>query len=663
MPDWSPSIGAIVDGDASTFRVWAPERTHVELVLDRPAPQSKRAWNVLPLSRDESGYWSARVDGIGHGARYRFRLDSDPALVFPDPASRAQPDGVHGASMVVDPGRFRWTDSGWNAPPPADLIVYELHVGTFSREGTFRGAIDHLPHLTRLGVTAIELMPVADFPGDRNWGYDGVSLFAPARAYGTPDDLRALVDAAHGHGLAVILDVVYNHFGPDGAYVHAFSPAYFTSAHRTAWGDAINLDGPHCREVRRFFIDNALHWVREYHVDGLRLDATHALHDDGRVHFLAELTGTVRAHAGRPVVIVAEDHRNLACMMRPVESGGYGLDAVWADDFHHQVRVHVARDSEGYYRDYRGTTEDLAATIRQGWFFTGQRSEHLDGPRGTSPSNLPPSSFVICIQNHDQVGNRADGARLHHEIDPAAYRAASALLVLAPQVPLLFMGQEWAASSPFQFFTDHHDRLAPLVTEGRRHEFRDFDAFRDPATLSAIPDPQQPETFLRSRLNWQEIDRTPHGQVLRLYQRLIALRRELVSGGGGCPPFDARALDEHTVLLVLRTAGGANVFTVVRLSGAGTVHVPVVNPHRLLSTEDDAFVSQPLSIDVRTIEAAELRAEAGCCRVAFARPGAVVLHVGSAFPGLSESVVSDEARLRVEGHVPAASVLQPLVRH
>ena len=409
-------------------------------------------------------------------------------------------------------------------PGSIATVFYELHVGTFTPEGTFRGVLERLPYLKNLGITAIELMPVADFPGNRNWGYDGVALFAPARCYGEPGDLRALVDAAHQHGLAVYLDVVYNHLGPDGAYANVFSPHYFTDRHQSPWGSGVNLDGPHSAEVRRFFIENALHWVHEYHIDGLRLDATHAMQDDSPVHFLAELTTTVREQSGRPVLFVAEDHRNLARMLRPVAAGGWGIDAVWADDFHHQARVHVAHDHEGYYADFTGRAEDLATTLRQGWFFSGQHSTFLGGPRGSDPSGLSPKQFVVCIQNHDQIGNRADGARLHHEVDEGTFRALSTLLLLLPQTPLLFMGQEWAASSPFLFFTDHADDLGRKVTEGRRQEFSAFAAFADPARRAAIPDPQDPRTFARSRLQWDEAERDPHARMRRLYQRLLEIR-------------------------------------------------------------------------------------------------------------------------------------------
>ncbi len=611
MPEWFPTLGALVTSRATTFRVWAPERSRVELVIERD--------DVRPLVRDERGYWSASYADVGVAARYRYRLDDDARQTFPDPASRFQPFGVHGPSEVVDPSAFRWTDAGWRPPPLDDTIFYELHIGTFTTAGTFQGAIERLPDLKDLGVTTIELMPVADFPGDRNWGYDGAAIFAPARCYGTPDDLRALVDAAHALGLAVCLDVVYNHLGPDGAYAHAFSPHYFTSSHSSPWGSGVNLDGPHSDEVRRFFIENALYWLCEYHIDALRLDATHALRDRRPRHFLAELTMSVRDHVKRPVLLVAEDHRNLARLLEPLESGGCGLDAVWADDFHHQARVHAARDYESYYRDFSGSTEDIATTLRQGWYFTGQPSSHLGELRGSDPASLRPQQFVVCIQNHDQIGNRADGARLNHEIDPAAYRALSVLLLLAPETPLLFMGQEWAATTPFLYFTDHHEELGRKVTQGRRDEFQAFAAFREQTHRDRIPDPQEFGTFERSRLRWDESNGAPHAGIRRLYRRLLALRREAppVPRGG----FEAHAPDTHTVALWMpRREQPEGRVVIARLSGAAAdVVLPLdveSTPRVLLTSEDRDIVDDSIAIDV--IRASPLRLH-------FERPGAIVL--------------------------------------
>jgi maltooligosyltrehalose trehalohydrolase len=586
----------------------------VDLVLEGPPREAQ------PLDRGPDGFFTGFVAGLRAGVRYRYRLDGHGP--YPDPASRFQPSGVHGPSEVVDPRSFRWSSEEWRGPDPADLILYELHVGTFSPEGTFAGVVPRLQHLVGLGVTALELMPVADFPGDRNWGYDGVSLFAPARCYGRPDDLRRLVDAAHRAGLTVLLDVVYNHLGPDGAYVAEFSPSYFSRSHRTPWGAAMNLDGEGSGAVREFFVENALHWLHEYRVDGLRLDATHALVDDGPRHFLAELGERVRdSVGGRRVVLIGEDNRNLARLLRPEGEGGYGLDAVWSDDFHHQVRRRLAGDHEGYFRDFTGSTDDVAATVRRGWFFTGQESLHHGGPRGTQTSGIDPRRFVFFVQNHDQVGNRALGERLSGQVPAEVWRAAAVLLATVPETPLLFMGQEWACASPFLYFTDHNEGLGRLVTEGRRTEFASFSAFADAEARRRIPDPQDAATFLRSRLDWSEPEREPHASSLRLYRRLLWLRRThpllQEAGWGG---FTIRP-EGKDGLVVQRRAGDRALLVLLRLEGSGSVSIGR-DSHRggyawttLLTTEDDELCRDPLP------PALDLEGPAA----AFARPGGVIL--------------------------------------
>ena len=592
---WSPSLGAWIEKGGVRFRVFAPERSRVELVWEgggAPGPP-------LPLEREDDGHWAAFAEGVGAGTLYRYRLDGEGP--FPDPASRFQPLGVHGPSQVVDPASFSWTDSLWRGVGLQQLVVYEAHVGAFTPAGTFAGTAGRLEDLKDLGVTAIELMPLADFPGRRNWGYDGVDLFAPARCYGTPDDLRRLVDRAHGLGLAVLLDVVYNHLGPDGAYLGVFSRRYFSESHQTPWGAAVNLDGPGSPAVRTFFIENALHWVHEYHLDGLRLDACHALLDDSPRHFLAELQERLRASVGdREVLVIAEDSRNLVRMVLPEAEAGWGLDAVWADDLHHQVRVALAGDRDGYYGDFSGSLADVAATVRDGWFFQGQPSPHFGGPRGTDPTPVPPRRFVVCIQNHDQVGNRALGERLHHQVELAVWRAVSALLLLAPETPLLFMGQEWAASSPFLFFTDHNEELGALVTEGRRREFKGFRAFSDPAARERIPDPQAAATFTRSRLDWSETDREPHASVRRLYRALLARRAEWGLGRLERRDYDVAASDGSLVLRVGRPGEG-RILAVVRLAGRGRSELEPPRERRraggwrlALSTEDPAFAGDPM---------------------------------------------------------------------
>ena len=617
------TLGAVVEEGATLFRVWATDAQQLELVVCGPPGSSRvspsdrdRVLDVRPMTRDASGCWNVSAGDAGAGTLYKFRLDGRESHTFPDPASRYQPFGVHGPSAVVDPGTYRWTDRSWQRPALDRLVFYELHVGTFTREGTFRGVMERLPYLAELGVTAIELMPLADFAGERNWGYDGVALYAPARCYGAPDDLRDLVAAAHAHGLAVFLDVVYNHFGPDGAYATAFSPYYLSDAHESPWGRGVNLDGPHSAEVRRFFIENALHWVSEYHIDGLRLDATHALVDDTRRHFLAELTSTVRAVGDPDVLFIAEDHRNLNTLLVPADAGGYGIDAVWADDFHHQLRVHTAGDREGYYMDYSGSAGDIATTMTQGWFFTGQLSPHWGRPRGTSPRDLTPKQFVVCIQNHDQVGNRADGARLNHQVDAATYRALSTLLLLAPHTPLLFMGQEWASDSPFRFFTDFDAELGRKVTEGRRQEFSAFGAFADPDVRKRIPDPQDAETFRRSQLEWDELRQPAHAVTHALYTRLLWLRAERdVFQERWRGSYAVRPLDAHTVALDYYTG---RLVVIARLTGAGDVSCELPRAATVVLTTEDPPVTGA-RIPIQGEHAA------GALRIHFDRPGAVVL--------------------------------------
>lgn len=618
---WEPSLGARPAGGGVHFAVWAPEAARVEVIRETPG----RAPLAETLEKGDEGVFQGSVAGMGPGDLYRYRIDG--AGPYPDPASRFQPFGVHGPSQVVDPRAFRWTDQAWKGLTLDRLVFYELHVGTFTPEGTFAAAADRLPYLAGLGVTAIELMPVADFPGNRNWGYDGAALFAPARCYGSPDDLRALVNEAHRHHIAVYLDVVYNHFGPDGAYAPVFSKHYFSARHRSPWGAGINLDGEHSAQVRRFFIENALHWIHEYHVDGLRLDATHALVDDSPRHFLAELAAAVRAaseRCGRKVMLVAEDTRNLAAMLLPEAAGGWGLDGVWSDDFHHQMRRCLAGDTDGYFSDFDGTPEAIAATVRQGWFFTGQYSPYFGRLRGTDPAPISPVRCVFFLQNHDQVGNRAFGDRLHHTIELAEWRAATVLLLLAPETPLLFMGQEWAASTPFLYFTDHEPELGRRVREGRRREFTRFRAYADPDVRRRIPDPQAPETFEASRLDWTEIERQPHSSALALYRRLLALRaRDPVFRCSERDCFAVELAGESTLLLRRGRTADRSLLAVIRLKGSGACDlrgVPAADPGpgrrwwRLLTTEDAEFTAEPRPL---TVDPSALAIE-------FARPGAAV---------------------------------------
>lgn len=599
------------------FRVWAPDAGRVELLIEagggRPAP----------MAPSGDGWFELTHPAAGPGTRYRFLVNG--AGPFPDPASRFQPLGVHGPSQVVDPAAFKWTDAAWTGVPLERLVLYELHVGTFTPEGTFLAAAARLPELAALGITAIELMPLADFPGARNWGYDGVAPFAPARCYGQPDDLRTLVNEAHRLGLAVHLDVVYNHLGPDGAYQGSFSGQYYSVTHRTPWGAAINFDGPGSRPVRDYVIANAVAWITEYHLDGLRLDATHAIHDESPRHILTELAGAVHQAArtaGREALVIAEEVRNLAHMVRPPAEGGCGLDAAWSDDFHHQLRRKLTGDADGYFADFSGTAADIAVTAQRGWFYAGQYAEYFGGPRGTDPAGVPASRFVFFLQNHDQVGNRAMGDRLHHVITPAAYRAASTLLLLLPQTPLLFMGQEWAAGSPFLYFTDHNQELGAAVRDGRRAEFARFAAFRDPVARDRIPDPQAAATFSASRLDWSERDREPHRSTLLLYRHLLRLRStEPALRAGDCEVAD---LSDDVLLVRRETPDGAALLAIVCLDGSGRVDLeghpaarlgPGQHWRVLLSTAEVAAPAgaAPLAVTVRP-PAAD-----------FAEPGAVLL--------------------------------------
>ncbi len=593
------------------FRIWAPAADTLALLIDAGHGAAAHA-----PRRTTHGTWELFVPDIGAGARYAYSLDGGGPR--PDPATRFQPDGVHGWSEVIDPSAFIWTDDAWNGIAASQLVLYELHVGAFA--GTFADVESRLGYLRGLGVTAIELMPVADFPGRWNWGYDGVALFAPSRAYGHPDDLRRLVNAAHQAGLAVILDVVYNHLGPEGAYLPLFSPQFLTAAHVTPWGGAVNLDDDGSGMVRRFLIDNARHWILEYHLDGLRLDATHALIDSSERPFVAELAAAVhRTRHPRPFVF-AEDSRNLAQLVEDVEDGGAGLDGVWADDFHHVVRRMLGGAARGYYADYRGDIDELVATLQRGWLFTGQYSEHHRAPRGTDPSSVPMRKAIICVQNHDQVGNRALGDRLHHAVAPAEWRAAVALLLTAPMTPLLFMGQEWATSAPFQFFTDFAPDFGAHVTEGRRREFAAFPEFA-PETGRRIPNPQAISTFEASRLCWSEPRAADHAAVLALHRSLLALRAgQPALQGSDATSCEAHALDDSTVLIVRHPAHAPAhaLAIIVRLRGAGRVAIDSsrwTDIRALFTSEDPAFASDAMP--------PVLDAAAGT--IAFARPGALIL--------------------------------------
>jgi maltooligosyltrehalose trehalohydrolase len=501
------------------FRVWAPLAERVDVKIGD---------QVWPLAQVASGWWEAAVAFAGPGTDYGFVLNGD-GMVLPDPRSLWQPHGVHGLSRVLDQSAFSWTDSTWRAPELKDAVIYELHVGTFTGAGTFAAAAERLEYLKTLGVTHVELMPVAAFPGERGWGYDGVDMFAPQENYGGPDALKHFVNAAHGRGLAVVLDVVYNHLGPSGNYLSRFGP-YFTTSHHTPWGDAVNFEEAGSDEVRRYFIDNAKIWLRGYHFDGLRLDAVHAYMDRSAVHFMEQLTAEVRAlenETGRTYVLIAESDLNDPRVVTERERGGYGMDALWSDDFHHALVALLTGDRGGYYVDF-GRMADLAKALREAFVYDGRYSAYRDRVHGRPVEGLPLWRFLGFAQNHDQVGNRATGDRLNALTTPGRVKIAAALVMAAPFVPMIFQGEEWAASSPFLYFTDHEPDLGLLVSEGRKKEFAAFGWKPE-----AIPDPQDEATFVRSRLKWAEIAEPEHAGVLGWYRELIALRQsapEFVSG-------------------------------------------------------------------------------------------------------------------------------------
>ncbi len=508
-------IGAHYLGDSRCeFRVWAPnaEAAAVKIV----SPQER----VLPMQQQEGGYWQVTDEEIQPGTQYFYQLNKGESR--PDPASNFQALDVHGASQVIDHS-FTWNDSSWSGIPLESMIIYELHVGTFTPEGTFEAIISRLKDLQELGVNAIEIMPVAQFPGDRNWGYDGVYPFAVQNSYGGPEGLKRLVDACHQQGIAVIMDVVYNHFGPEGNYMSHFGP-YFTEAYRTPWGSAMNFDDAQSDNVRNFFIQNALYWLRDYHIDGLRLDAVHAIYDLGAKHFLEELAENVAdlgEQQGRKLYLIAESDLNDPRVVRPVESGGYGIDAQWSDDFHHALHALLTGEQTGYYSDF-GKCEHLAKAYQDTFVYDWKYSPHRQRFHGNSTGDRPFNQFVICIQNHDQVGNRMLGERLSHLVSFEAQKLAAGALLLSPYIPLLFMGEEYGEDAPFIYFVSHSDPdLIRAVRQGRKQEFAAFHAQGEP------PDPESTETFLKSKLNWEKRKEGKHQALWSLYQHLISLRNTI----------------------------------------------------------------------------------------------------------------------------------------
>lgn len=559
-------FGVQLLADGVRFRLWAPDAPAVDLCLEH-------GW--LPMIRAGGGWWERTQPGVGVGARYGYALPQGP--VFPDPASRFNPEDVHCLSLVTDPGAYTWRDRDWKGRPWHEAVLYELHVGSFTPQGSFSAAVEHLDYLVELGVSAVELMPLADFPGRRNWGYDGVLPFAPDASYGTPDELKALVDGAHARGLMVLLDVVYNHFGPEGNYLHLYARDFFSARHHTPWGAAINFDGPGSATVRQFFIHNALYWLEEFHFDGLRLDAVHAIQDDSSPDILEEIATAVGRGPGtqRHIHLVLENDHNAARYLGP---GRYA--AQWNDDFHHAAHVLLSGETDGYYADFaKRPARLLGRCLAEGFAWQGEPSAYRqDARRGEPSAHRPPTAFVPFLQNHDQVGNRAFGERLTALALPRAVKAATAAMLLAPAVPLLFMGEEFGAATPFLFFCDFGPDLAGAVSAGRRQEFSRFARFADPAARQRIPDPGVEETLLRSKLDWACLDLPEHREWLDFHRELLALRRrEIVPRipGTGKKAGSYRLLGPTAVAVEWRLGDGSRLALQVNLGPAPAAAEPV----------------------------------------------------------------------------------------
>ncbi|HKC85329.1 MAG TPA: malto-oligosyltrehalose trehalohydrolase [Blastocatellia bacterium] len=540
-------IGAnILPQGGTHFRVWAPRRQAVEVVIEGGAERGSGS-RTFELAPEGQGYFSGLGRSVGAGALYRFRLDGGDRL-YPDPASRYQPEGPHGPSQVVDPKGFGWTDHDWRGVNLRGQVIYEMHIGTFTREGSWATAARELDELARLGITVVEVMPVADFPGKFGWGYDGVNLYAPTRLYGSPDDFRRFVDRAHAVGLGVILDVVYNHLGPDGNYLREFAQDYFTERYTTDWGAAINFGGENAGPVREYFIANAGYWIDEFHLDGLRLDATQNIYDLSDDHILAAVTRRARSSArGRSIIIVAENESQEAILVRPPEQGGYGIDALWNDDFHHSAMVAMTGRNEAYYTDYLGKPQEFISAVKYGYLYQGQWYRWQEWRRGTPSLKIPRTAFVNFIQNHDQVANSGRGERCHQLTGPGRYRAMTALTLLAHGTPMLFQGQEFAASSPFLFFADHNEKLAPLVRKGRAEFLAQFSSLATPEVQAILDDPGDERTFKRSKLDLSERER--HSAIYEMHRDLLRLRREDAVFGGAAGGVDGAVLGDEAFVL------------------------------------------------------------------------------------------------------------------
>jgi maltooligosyltrehalose trehalohydrolase len=550
-------VGAEVVPGGVSFRVWAPKRRRVDVMVESRDGGARE----VPLAAEAGGYFSGVADGASAGTLYRFRLDGGDR--FPDPASRFQPEGPHGPSMVVDPARYAWGDARWKGRAIRGQVIYEMHVGTFTREGTWPAAGGQLAALVDTGITVIEVMPIAEFPGRFGWGYDGVDLFAPTRLYGTPDDLRRFVDEAHAIGLAVILDVVYNHLGPDGNYLTQYSDTYFTDRHVTDWGEPINFDGEGSGPVRELYLANARYWIDEFHFDGLRLDATQNVYDEGEDHILAAVVREARGAArGRDTIIVAENEPQHTRLVKPAEAGGFGIDGLWNDDLHHSAMVLMSGRNDAYYTDYLGTPQEFVSAMKYGYLYQGQRYKWQKQRRGTPAIGLPRAAFVNFTQNHDQVANSAQGLRCDRITSPGRYRAMTALILLGPGTPMLFQGQEFAASAPFLYFADHGEDLAGKVRAGRREFLAQWQTLALPEWDTCFAEPADPRTFARCKLDHGE--RETHADAHRLHRDLLRLRREdRVIRAQGDHGFDGAVLGADAFLLRFFAEDGLDRLVVV----------------------------------------------------------------------------------------------------
>lgn len=538
---WTLELGASVSVEGVRFRIWAPKASSISL---RVMGKSKE----ILMHSERNGYFTTFIKGLSPGARYFYLLNGNQQR--PDPVSRSQPEGVHGPSEVIDPNAFRWEDQNWRGIPLEETIIYEIHTGTFTQEGTFEAIIPLIDYLKyELGVTAIELMPIAQFPGSRNWGYDGTYLYAPQNSYGGPKGLKRLINTCHEKGLAVILDVVYNHLGPEGNYLGDYGP-YFTDRYKTPWGPAINFDGPESDEVRKFITDNALYWVTEYHIDGLRIDAIHGIFDFSAQHILYDIREAVHQQAkrlGRNIVVIAESDLNDVRVIDPPKRGGYGLDAQWNDDFHHCLHTLLTEERNGYYQDF-GDFKQLVKALREGFVYTGQYSPYRKRRHGSSSKHLPPSKFVVFSQNHDQVGNRMKGDRLSTLVSFEALKLAAGIVLLSPNIPLLFMGEEYGEEAPFQYFVSHSDpELIEAVRKGRREEFAAFQ------WEGEVPDPQDEATFLCSKIHLDLRHNEKHRILFEFYKTLIRLRKEIPSlSVHDKKGIDIKAFEKEKVILIKR---------------------------------------------------------------------------------------------------------------